>query len=164
VLLPSDGLTAEDDCGGRRQEPADGPSLVPSLGGEGDGRLVEGCDPPIARRAVGAREDQQVIHMTLRTKPPKVTHWSLRSMAAAAGVSCSSVQRRGGARAQAASGETLESLARQALRRQSGGPGRALSRSTRQGAGLLRRRKEPNPRPRLLLAGIAHEEGNRPAK
>ena len=35
----------------------------------------------------------QVVHMTLHTKPPNATHWSLRSMAAAAGVSCSSVQR-----------------------------------------------------------------------
>jgi hypothetical protein len=36
---------------------------------------------------------KQVLHMTLHAKPPNATHWSLRSMAAAAGVSYSSVQR-----------------------------------------------------------------------
>jgi transposase len=36
---------------------------------------------------------KQVVHMTLRAKPPNATHWSLRSMAAAAGLSYSSVQR-----------------------------------------------------------------------
>jgi len=33
------------------------------------------------------------MHMTLHEKPPNVTHWSARSMAAAAGISYSSVQR-----------------------------------------------------------------------
>jgi transposase len=35
----------------------------------------------------------QVVHMTLHEKPPNATHWSLRSMAAAVGISYSSVQR-----------------------------------------------------------------------
>jgi hypothetical protein len=35
----------------------------------------------------------QVVHMTLHAKPPNATHWSLRSMAAAAGVSYRSVHR-----------------------------------------------------------------------
>ena len=35
----------------------------------------------------------QVVHMTLHEKPPNATHWSLRSMAKAAGISYSSVQR-----------------------------------------------------------------------
>src|SRR5467141_2760144 len=61
-------------------------------------------------------------------------------------------------RAQAASGRNVQSLARQELRGQGGGRGRALPRSTRQGAGLLRRRKEPNPSPRPHSTGIAHEE------
>ena len=33
------------------------------------------------------------IRMTLHVKPPKATHWSVRSMATAAGISYSSVQR-----------------------------------------------------------------------
>src|SRR5882724_7588009 len=36
---------------------------------------------------------KQVVHMTLNEKPPNATHWSLRSMAQAAGISYSSVQR-----------------------------------------------------------------------
>ena len=36
---------------------------------------------------------KQVVDMTLHAKPPNATHWSLRSMAAAAGLSYSSVQR-----------------------------------------------------------------------
>jgi hypothetical protein len=36
---------------------------------------------------------KQVLQMTLQEKPPNATHWSVRSMAAAAGVSYSSVQR-----------------------------------------------------------------------
>jgi hypothetical protein len=48
MLLASDGLTAEGDCGGCGQKPADGSSLASPLRGEGDGRAVEGCDPPIA--------------------------------------------------------------------------------------------------------------------
>src|SRR5580693_2688089 len=35
----------------------------------------------------------QVVHMTLHEKPPHATQWSVRSMAAVAGVSYSSVQR-----------------------------------------------------------------------
>ena len=35
----------------------------------------------------------RVVHMTLHEKPPNATHWSLRSMAKAAGISYSSVQR-----------------------------------------------------------------------
>src|SRR5256885_3792039 len=36
---------------------------------------------------------EQVVHMTLHAKPPNATHWSVRSMAKAAGISYSSVQR-----------------------------------------------------------------------
>ena len=36
---------------------------------------------------------KQVVHMTLHEKPPNATQWSVRSMAAAAGISYSSVQR-----------------------------------------------------------------------
>jgi transposase len=81
------------DCGGCRQEPADGPSLAPPLRGEGDGRAVEGCDPPSRVKPLSPEKIKQVVDMTLHAKPPNATHWSLRSMAAAAGLSYSSVQR-----------------------------------------------------------------------
>jgi hypothetical protein len=36
---------------------------------------------------------EQVVHMTLHQKPPNATHWSMRSMAVAAGIPYTSVQR-----------------------------------------------------------------------
>jgi hypothetical protein len=42
---------------------------------------------------VAAEKIKQLVHMTLHEKPPNATHWSMRSMAAAAGISYSSVQR-----------------------------------------------------------------------
>ena len=36
---------------------------------------------------------KQVVHMTLHEKPPNATQWSVRSLAKAAGISYSSVQR-----------------------------------------------------------------------
>jgi len=57
-----------------------------------DGLLKDATRPsrvkPLAPERVA-----QVVHMTLHEKPPNATHWSLRSMAAAAGISYSSVQR-----------------------------------------------------------------------
>jgi len=47
-----------------------------------------GRKPPLSAAAIA-----RVVHMTLHEKPPAATHWSLRLMAAAAGLSRSSVQR-----------------------------------------------------------------------
>src|SRR5258705_10001080 len=143
VLLASDGLTAEGICGGRGQEPADGPSLAPPLRGEGDGRAVEGCDPPVARQAVDAREDQaggphDAACEAAECDPLEPAQHGCGGRGllqqCPADMAC--------ARAQAAFGRNVQSLARQELRGQGRGRGRALPRSTRQGAGLLRRRKE----------------------
>jgi hypothetical protein len=58
VLLSRDGLTAEGIAAGSGQEPAYGPPLAAPLCGQGCGRAPERCDPPVARQAVDAREDQ----------------------------------------------------------------------------------------------------------
>jgi transposase len=42
---------------------------------------------------IGARQIQRVVEMTTRHKPPHATHWSTRTMAAAAGISQASVRR-----------------------------------------------------------------------
>jgi transposase len=55
-----------------------------------DGLLKDATRPP-RRKQLSAVN--QVVHMTLREKPPNATHWSARSLAAAAGLSHSSVQR-----------------------------------------------------------------------
>lgn len=47
-----------------------------------------GRKPPLTADAI-----QQVVHRTLHEKPPNATHWSIRKMAAASGLSRSSIQR-----------------------------------------------------------------------
>src|SRR5574337_458483 len=46
------------------------------------------CCWPLTAEKIAA-----VVHTTLHTKPPQATHWSVRTMAAAAGLSPSSIQR-----------------------------------------------------------------------
>jgi transposase len=57
-----------------------------------DGLLKDATRPP-RRKSLTAEKIKQVVHMTLHESPPNATHWSLRSMAAAAGISYSSVPR-----------------------------------------------------------------------
>ena len=47
-----------------------------------------GRKPPLHAETI-----QQVVHKTLHEKPPNGTHWSIRKMAAASGLSRSSIQR-----------------------------------------------------------------------
>jgi transposase len=46
---------------------------------------------PGAKRTITDQQIAEVVRMTLEDKPPDATHWSLRSMAAASGISRSSV-------------------------------------------------------------------------
>src|SRR5882757_5217165 len=55
--------------------------------------LLKDATRPARRRPLTAEKIKQVVHMTLHEKPANATHWSVRSMAAAAGLSHSSVQR-----------------------------------------------------------------------
>lgn len=57
-----------------------------------DGLLKDATRPP-RRKPLTAEKIKQVVDMTLHQTPPNATHWSLRSMAATAGISYSSVQR-----------------------------------------------------------------------
>ena len=93
VLLASDGLTAEAIAAAvskslltvrrwRRRYTAKGV----------DGLLKDATRPP-GRKPLTAETIKRVVHMTLHEKPPNATQWSARSMAKAAGVSYTSVQR-----------------------------------------------------------------------
>jgi transposase len=93
VLLASDGLTAEGIAAAvdkslltvrrwRRRYVAEGV----------DGLLTDATRPSRVK-PLAPGKIKQVVHMTLHEKPPNATHWSGRSMAAAAGISYSSVQR-----------------------------------------------------------------------
>jgi len=55
--------------------------------------LLKDATRPSRVKPLPPEKIKQVVHMTLHEKPPNATQWSLRSMAAAAGVSYSSVQR-----------------------------------------------------------------------
>src|SRR6266404_1236134 len=57
-----------------------------------EGLLKDASRPP-RRKPLTAEKIAEVVHMTLHAKPPNATHWSVRSMAAAAGLSASSIQR-----------------------------------------------------------------------
>ena len=57
-----------------------------------EGLLKDATRPP-GRKPLSAAVIQQVVDKTLHETPPRATHWSLRAMAAAVGLSRSSVQR-----------------------------------------------------------------------
>src|SRR6266705_4898324 len=53
--------------------------------------LLKDATRPSRRKPLAPEKIKQVVHMTLHEKPPNATHWSMRSMAAAAGISHTSV-------------------------------------------------------------------------
>src|SRR5947209_15449038 len=55
--------------------------------------LLKDATRPTRRKPLALEKIKQVVHMTLHEKPPNATHWSVRSMAAAAGISHTSIQR-----------------------------------------------------------------------
>ena len=57
-----------------------------------DGLLKDATRPP-RRKPLSAEQIKRVVDLTLDETPPNATHWSLRSMARAAGLSPSSVRR-----------------------------------------------------------------------
>src|SRR6476659_2504660 len=57
-----------------------------------DGLLKDATRPP-RLKPLTAEKIKQVVEMTLHESPPNATHWSVRTMAAAANISYSSVQR-----------------------------------------------------------------------
>ena len=93
VLLASDGLTAVAIAA------AVGKSVLTVRRwrrrylAKGVDGLLKDATRPSRRKPLTAEKIADVVHMTLHEKPPNATHWSARSMAAAAGISHTSVQR-----------------------------------------------------------------------
>ena len=93
MLLASDGLTAEAIAA------AVGKSLLTvrrwrrRYVAKGVDGLLKDATRPSRVKPLTPEKIKQVVHMTLHEKPPNATHWSVRSMAAAVGISYSSVQR-----------------------------------------------------------------------
>jgi transposase len=91
-----------------------------------DGLLKDATRPP-GRKPLTARKIKQVVNLTLNEKPPDATHWSERTMAARGWHrAVVGAQDLGGARAQAASEQNLQTLARSELHRQGRGDCRPL--------------------------------------
>src|SRR6201984_369541 len=87
VLLASDGLTAEAIAA------AVGKSLLTvrrwrhRFVAKGVDGLLKDATRPSRVKPLPPEKIKQVVHMTLHAKPPNATHWSVRSMAKAEGIS-----------------------------------------------------------------------------
>jgi transposase len=93
VLLASDGLTAEGIAAAVDKSLLTVRRWRRRIVAKGMDGLLKDATRPSRVKPLAPEKIKQVVHMTLHAKPPNASHWSLRSMAAAAGLSYSSVQR-----------------------------------------------------------------------
>src|SRR5690242_12158866 len=93
VLLAADGLMAEGIAA------TVGKSLLTvrrwrrRYVAKGVDGLLRDATRPSRVKPLTSEKINQMVHMTLHQKPPNATHWSVRSLAKAIGISYSSVQR-----------------------------------------------------------------------
>ena len=93
LLLASDGQAAEAVAAVVGKRPSDGAPLARRYVAKGVDGLLKDATRPSRVKPLSPEKIKQVVHMTLHEKPPKATHWSGRSMAAATGISYNGVQR-----------------------------------------------------------------------
>jgi len=93
VLLASDGLTAEGIAAAVDKSLLTVRRWRRCFMAKGMDGLLKDATRPSRVKPLAPEKIKQVVHMTLDAKPSNATHWSLCSMAAAAGISYSSVQR-----------------------------------------------------------------------
>ena len=93
VLLASDGLTAETIAAAVDKSLLTVRRWRRRYVASGVVGLLKDATRPSRIKPLAPEKIRRVVHMTLHEKPPNATHWSVRSMAVAAGVSYSSVQR-----------------------------------------------------------------------
>lgn len=93
VLLASDGLTAEAIAAAVGKSPLTVRRWRRRYVAKGVDGLLKDATRPSRVTPLSPEKIKQVVHMTLHEKPPNATHWSVRSMAAATGISHTSVQR-----------------------------------------------------------------------
>ena len=94
--------------------------------------LLKDASRPPRRKPLTAEKIAEVVHMTLHAKPPDATHWSVRSMAAAVGLSPSRSRGSGARMASSRIWQDVQALQRPAFRRETQGYRRPLSRRARQ--------------------------------
>ena len=105
----------------------------------------------------------RVVALTITEPPGKATPWTGRAIAAATGVSLSSVQRIW-AVPSAAPSAAAQAVAGSGLCRQAARRGRAVYRSASPQPGAFGRREVENSGPRPHAAGPADEEGSGPGR
>src|ERR1700758_5179317 len=93
VLLAGDGLTAEGIAAAVAKSLLTVRRWRRRYMAKGVDGLLKDATRPSRVKPLTAEKIKQVVHMTLHEKPPNATQWSVRSMAAATGISYSSVQR-----------------------------------------------------------------------
>src|SRR5438093_6266306 len=93
VLLASDGLTAEGIAAAVDKSLLTVRRWRRRYVAKGVDGLLKDATRPSRVKPLTPKKVRQVVHMTLHERPPNATHWSVRNMAAAAGISYSSVQR-----------------------------------------------------------------------
>ena len=93
MLLASDGLTATAIAAAAGKSVLTVRRWRRRYMGKGVDGLLKDATRPSRVKPLTPEKIKQVVHMTLHEKPANATHWSLRSMAAASGISYSSVQR-----------------------------------------------------------------------
>jgi transposase len=93
VLLASDGLTASAIAASAGKSVLTVRRWRRRYMAKGVDGLLKDATRPSRVKPLTPEKVNRVVHMTLHEKPPNATHWSMRSMAKAAGISYSSVQR-----------------------------------------------------------------------
>src|ERR1700746_3524802 len=91
VLLAGDGLTAGGVAAGGGQGLLTGGRCRRRYVAKGGDGLLKDATRRSRVKPLTPEQIKQVVDMTLHDKPPNATQWSVRSMAAAAAVSYSSV-------------------------------------------------------------------------
>src|SRR6201987_1142869 len=93
VLLASEGLPAEGIAAAVEKSLLTVRRWRRRYVAKGMDGLLKDATRPSRVKPLAPEKIKQVVDMTLHARPPNATHWSVRSMAAAAGISYSSVQR-----------------------------------------------------------------------
>ena len=93
VLLASDGLTAEAIAAAVDKSLLTVRRWRRRYAAKGRDGILKDATRPSRVPPLAPEKIKQVVHMTLHEKPPNATHWSGRTMAAASGISLTSVQR-----------------------------------------------------------------------
>jgi transposase len=124
--------------------------------------LEKDAPRPGRKRKIGARLTKRVVTLTTRQQPANATHWSTRTMAAAAGISEASVRRIWRAHGlKPHRVETFKIRQRSGVRGEAGRHRRPVPQSAGARAGAVRRREEPDSSSGPYSAWLALEARTR---